>query len=325
MSKSVKRVLIWIAAMLFAGVAIVAVLVLRFALRLERVAAAPEAGFRSEYWLYAPRSMGATTGPLHLLVIPNNTGSGDDDAARHARAALFRTYGARELAEELATPLLVPCFPRPATNWRVYTHALDRDTFLTDVPELARLDLQLIAMIDDARARLVRETGREVDARVLLFGFSANGMFANRFALLHSERVLACAAGSPGGWPLAPIEGWKDSELRYPVGLYDAAELVGAPLDPARMSALQILVFQGSEDTNDSVAFDDGYDPEDRALVNNLFGTDLRARFDAAAELYRATIPGAVFRLHPGVGHERTDAMNADAVAFFRRVMSATR
>lgn len=318
-----KRLLAWVGGLSAVALLIVLAIALRFWTRLDHVAAAPEAGFRSAYWLYVPRSMDASNGTLHLLVIPNNTGGPDDDVARHARKALFRTFGARDLAEELGTPLLVPCFPRPASNWRVYTHALDRDTLATQEPELARLDLQLVAMIDDARARIAARTGREVGARILITGFSANGMFANRFALLHPERVLAVAAGSPGGWPLAPLAEWKGRTLRYPIGLADAAALAGAAPDAAELRSLDVLVFQGADDTNDSVAFDDGWDPQDRALVNELFGASLRERFDVAAGLYRAAIPGAEFRLYPGVGHDRTPEMNADVAAFFGKALAA--
>src|SRR5262249_52758998 len=68
----------------------------------------------------------------------------------------------------------------------------------------------LIAMIDHARSIL----GSRICPRVLMSGFSASGSFAGRFTMLHPERVLAAAIGSPGGWPLAPSDEWT-----YPVGV----------------------------------------------------------------------------------------------------------
>src|SRR4030095_7351619 len=172
------------------------------------------------YYLYVPKAVKARRGEVTLYVEPNNTGRPDDDLAVHARAAWKRAFRLRHVAEELGTPVLVPVFPRPARRGDVYTHALDRDVLTTDEPALARLDLQLLAMIDDASARLVAQ-GHRVSPRVLITGYSANGMFANRFALLHPERVLAAAVGSPGGWPLAPVDTWQGRSLRYPVGIAD--------------------------------------------------------------------------------------------------------
>jgi hypothetical protein len=324
MPRLLKRLLLLFLGLVLLGALVLGVLAIRFFSRLERVEpeATPAAAFHSPYYLYTPRSL-AAAGPLRLLVVPNNTGTCDDDRALHERKAWLRVYGLQAMAEELGTPLLVPAFPRPRSDWRVYTHALDRDTLTTGVPELARLDRQLLAMIDDARGRLCRQTGREVDARVLLFGFSANGMFANRFAVLHPERALAVAAGSPGGWPIAPCAEWQGRKLRYPIGIADAAELTGEQPDPERLRQVPVLVFQGGDDENDSVEFTDGWDVEDRDVIYELFGRDMGSRFQAAEAVYRQALPQAKFRLYPGVGHERTDAMNRDVVEFFRTALGA--
>ena len=147
--------------------------------------------------------------------------------------------------------------------------------------------------------------------------------FANRFAVLHPERVLAVAAGSPGGWPIAPCRSWQGRALRYPIGIDDVGFLTGAPVDEARLKRVRTFVFQGSDDRNDSVAFDDGWDAPDRALVNELFGADLRARFDAAAAVWRSVMPDALFRLYPGVGHAHTAEMDRDVLAFFKAALAA--
>ena len=322
MPRFLKRILLLSAGLVLLIAAVLGVLAWNFCSRLERVepAASAAAAFHSPYYLYTPRSL-AAAGPLRILVVTNNTGNCDDDRALHERKAWLRVYGLQAMAEQLGTPLLVPAFPRPRSDWRIYTHALDRDTLTTEVPELARLDLQLLAMIDDARGRLRRQTGREVEPRVLLFGFSANGMFANRFAVLHPEHALAVAAGSPGGWPIAPCAEWQGRPLRYPIGIADACELTGKAPDPDALRAVPMFVFQGGDDSNDSVAFDDGWDAQDRAVVRELFGAELPVRFAAAEAVYRQAMPQATFRLYPGVGHERTDAMDRDVVAFFRAVL----
>jgi len=144
-----------------------------------------------------------------LLVEGNNTGFTSDNPVDHDKAAFDQiTSGyAGLIAENLSSPLLIPTFPRPHTNWKVYTHALDRDTLITDLPMLKRIDLQMIEMINDARDRLAARNVN-VGSKVFMLGFSASGTFVNRFTFLHPELIQAAAIGSPGGWPIAPVVNW---------------------------------------------------------------------------------------------------------------------
>ena len=152
-----------------------------------------------------------------LLVEPNNTGKLADDLAVHLAAArdLADKAIGGFVARELALPLLVPVFPRPEKEWELYTHQLDRDTLLVAAGPLQRLDLQLLAMIDDARARLASR-GMNLPAKVLLTGFSASGSFVNRFTALHPERVQAAAAGGLNGNLILPLATLGGRELALP-------------------------------------------------------------------------------------------------------------
>ena len=96
----------------------------------------------------------------------------------------------RDLAQRLGTPVLVPVFPRPASQWRIYTHALDRDALEITSGPLRRIDLQLAAMIGHAQ-EVLTDNGALVKDRVLMYGFSASGNFTNRFAALHPTMVRA--------------------------------------------------------------------------------------------------------------------------------------
>lgn len=139
----------------------------------------------------------------------------DDDPAFHERRARETVSLCRAVAGRLGVAVLMPAFPRPRSQDGVYTHALDRDAMLTRDPALRRPDLQLIAMIDDARRRLERE-GVHTERRVLMHGHSAAGMFVSRFVLLHPDRVKAATIGAPDGmelrqkkpgpWPRGPKE-----------------------------------------------------------------------------------------------------------------------
>ena len=308
--------------LLLAGIGVAALLG-PYAWRVRHVDAAPANGFHSGYYLYVPASLQRDAdGMATLLVQPNNSGRVSDDLATHRRDAWLTGFERKRVAEELGVALLVPAFPRPARDWRVYTHALDRDVLTTRKPELARLDLQLIAMIDDARARL-RAEGTRVDARVLLQGYSASGMFANRFTVLHPDRVRAATIGAPGGWPIAPVAKVGIAALPYPSGIADLETLTGKPFDAVAFARVPQLLYMGDADDNDSLDFGDGWDAPMASEVDRLFGVSPLARWKHAEALYARAGANARFELVPGVGHDRK-ALQARSTAFIKQVLADT-
>jgi hypothetical protein len=109
---------------------------------------APGAGFQWPYYLYLPAAHSVKS---HLLVVPNNAGQVDADPVRAEREAYDKMLHMQLLSEQLGCPLLVPTFPR---SGNVYATSLSRETMLLKEGKLFRPDLQLLAMIDDARSRL---------------------------------------------------------------------------------------------------------------------------------------------------------------------------
>src|SRR5687767_4263649 len=135
--------------------------------------------FSYPYYLYVPPALRETEKQklTHtILVIPNNTGKIDDALEVHESDVKRKISQNAMLASRLGVAVLMPVFPRPKTDWKIYTHALDRDSMLTDKKDYRRLDLQLVAMIDNARERLKKEN-LKTDKRVMMTGFSASGMF----------------------------------------------------------------------------------------------------------------------------------------------------
>jgi len=112
------------------------------------IEADPVRGFNFPFYLFIPAGI-ERDDKNYLFVETNNTGTATDDFEVHREKALRlakRSYPNR-IARNLNVPLLVPVFPRPRSNWRAYTHALDRDCMETNEGKLRRLDLQLLAMI----------------------------------------------------------------------------------------------------------------------------------------------------------------------------------
>lgn len=286
-----------------------------------KVEAAPERGFAYPYYLYVPpelRGPAARSERQTILVLPNNTGVLDDSFEVHEADVRKRMEVGRQVASALRVMVLMPVFPRPKTDWRIYTHALDRDALTTDKKEYRRFDLQLIAMIDDARARM-RTHGLRFDRKVLLNGFSATGMFANRFTFLHPTRVKAAAIGSPGGWPMAPAAEFTGKALRYPIGTADFKAVTGKKLDLVNLRKVPLFVFLGDKDENDSVIFGDSYEEEDKALMFELFGKTPVERWESSKQLYRANKLNAEFKLYPGVGHTVSPEMRQEVREFLAK------
>lgn len=294
----------------------------------NRFDAAPAKGFNYPYYLYVPPAFfeaEAKGKERTILVLPNNTGKNDDDLAVHEADVMRRINQNSRFVSDVAVAILTPVFPRPATDWKTYTHALDRDTMTTakaEKKDYARLDLQLIAMIDDARERLADGPGLKFDRRVLMLGFSASGMFVNRFTFLHPNRVKAAIVGSPGGWPIVPAASYKEKTLRYPIGVADLRSVTGNDLDLKTLRGVPMFVFLGDKDDNDSVAFDDSYDKEDRELIFPLLGEKPVDRWGAARDMYIAAGLNAEFKLYPGIGHTITLDIRNDILAFLKRHLS---
>jgi dienelactone hydrolase len=287
-----------------------------------KVEARREGGFAYPYYLYVPKAVrgGAVGGKkAHtILVIPNNAGKASDDLNVHEEDVKRKFKQNVQIADRLGVALLTPVFPRPQTDWKIYTHALDRDAMTTGKKEFARFDLQLLAMIDDARARLAAEK-LKFDKRIFMLGWSASAMFVNRFTFLHPKRVKAAVVGSPGGWAIAPAASFKEKTLRYPIGTSDLKTISGEKFDLKSLRKVPLFIFLGGEDDNDSVTFRDSYEKEDEELIFALFGRTPVERWGVSKKLYLDNKLNADFRLYPNVKHFITKEMFDDIFAFFSR------
>jgi pimeloyl-ACP methyl ester carboxylesterase len=277
------------------------------------------AGFQWPYLLFAPEVVRAP----FLLGVPNNTGFATTDPELLAANGGCTIEEGEALANRLGIPLLVPLFPRPAIAGdaeNLYLHALTRASLLTDRPDYTRVDLQFIAMIDDAK-RVLASRGIRISQRVLLTGFSASGTFVSRFAMLHPDRVLAVASGSPGGWPIIPKAEDKGVPLPYPVGVSDFRAVAGHSLNLPALRRVAWFYYLGSQDKNDSVIFRDSFSKTDEQIIFSHFGADLQQRWAAAERAYRSSRLEAQFRLYPAVGHEVSNDMRRDVEAFLASVI----
>ena len=285
---------------------------------LMMVQADAKKGFHFPYLLKIPKGRQAASFRF-LVVEPNNTGFVADDLAVHISAAkaLCQTGTGSVAAKSLHMPLLVPVFPRPKTDWTIYTHMLDRDVMRIREGPLKRLDLQLLAMVDDAIKRLSRNGS--IGKRILITGFSSSGVFANRFAMLHPDRVLAVACGGVNGLLMLPLDGLDGKELPYPLGIKDFERIPGAPFDRESWRRVRQYIYMGGDDANDAVLYDDGYSDAERKTIFAVLGRRMQPeRWHTCRHIYLRAGARATFRTFAGMGHETNQAVNGEIIDFFR-------
>lgn len=312
-----------------------------------------EKGFEWDYILYIPQNLKYD----NLLVIPNNTGKVEDDISVHTNLALRMIQSESRLADDIGVPLIVPIFPRPESHDEIYTHALDRNTLLTDIEDIKRLDLQLIAMIDDCRDYL-KENDIDIDEKILMWGFSASGDFVDRFTFLHPELVKAVTFG--GCDNMVPLTELNGENLPYPIGIYDYEDVTGREFDMDAFEMVARYCYKGSNDKggwqivtdNDketTYEWQDYYEqfivPEIEELSSKksvpilkkgaLSNLDkdiivfraydkkvLVDKFCLIKELYKQEgIEGNTFRVYEGIAHETNSETYQDTLDFFDKAL----
>jgi len=286
-----------------------------------KVEANPKNNFYWPYYIYVPDSASINNIDFTFLVLPNNTGKVNDSLSVHEARALKTLNNGKEIAAKLNLIVIVPVFPRSETTWKEYTHALDRDVMLSKNDSTKRLDLQLLSMISDARMK-VSLSDLKVREKIIMMGFSASGMFVNRFALIHPDIVAAAAVGSPGGWPIVPVSKYNNAELNYPVGINDFKTITGGPFNKEEFAKAKIRFFLGDQDDNDSVPFDDSYDDPERKTIMDNFGANLQERWKIATSIYeKEGFTNCSFVIYPGVGHSLNNKIFADLSVFFEAAL----
>lgn len=295
---------------------------------IQMIEADPDAGFHYPYFLYRPDE--PADGERPLFVQGNNTPSADDNYEVHRQQAENAINRLRQdLAELFQSPALVPAFPRfreEPVRWDVYAQTLNAKSLRTDFEKLARPDEQLLAMVDHATERLAEE-GFTIADQINLFGYSASATFANRFTILHPERVNAVATGGNGATTLPRTE-LDGQTLLYPAGVADLTELVGKEFNADAWKTVDQYIFVGREDQplpEDGRGYKGFYSLSDdrQELMLDIFGENrVTERFPVTRSVYNEAGAAAEFKIYDGIGHQVTPEIVDDLRAFYRTPMT---
>lgn len=284
--------------------------------------AEPELGFNYPYFLRLPKRMLVNT-QLFLLVETNNFGVSDSLGFHEKETYLevIKNSLGSSLCRKLKTPFLVPVFPRPQNDENLYTHALDRDAVLIKNGEMKRLDEQLIAMTNHAKAQL-QKMNIYVNDKILINGFSASGTFANRFTLLHPDKVAAVAYGGINGNLILPLKKLESCKLIYPLGIYDFKKIFSDSVSLTAYKKVPQFIYLGAKDNNDAVLFDDAYGDNERAIIYKCIGKTMQPdRWLKCQEIYKNEMINATFKTYPNIGHETDLEVFDNVSSFFQNII----
>ncbi len=173
-------------------------------------------------------------------------------------------------------------------------------------------------MFEDAQLRLEKRNIK-TENQFLMTGFSASGTFANRFTLLHPDRVFAVAAGGVCGLLMLPLDSLDGEVLKYPLGLGDVKEWTQKDFQKELFLQTPQFYFIGSLDTNDALAFEDAYAPGEREQVYRLLGKQMQPeRWEQCQKIYLDSQVNALMKTYEGVGHKHTEEIKNEIVEFFK-------
>jgi len=156
-----------------------------------------------------------------------------------------------ELYSKINNPVIIPIIERCDCDYKeeFYTQMLGRNVLTTRNPKFKRLDLQVVAMIEDIKKEL-KADGLQPENKSGIFGISASGVFAYRMAFLqpeHFDWVLSLC--SNGLMPL-PKETFNNNTLIYPLGNADYKQITGKTFNAQTYSEIQQFISVGKEEDN---------------------------------------------------------------------------
>ncbi len=283
--------------------------------KIIQIPANPKAGFQWGYVLYIPQNIDSSK-PLPLLFVMNDNGKYQTQE-ENEKSALerFQSWSGDwvewGIADGVGVPMVMPMVLRSKQQEYLNSHDLNRAVFVLKDGPYARLDLQVLAMLKDARKQL-KQRGLRTQKKYLVAGFSSAGSFGDKLAFLHPEKVLAVATGGEH-YPLLPFETYNGINLIYPIGAYDMPTYTGKKFNKKAWSKIPIFMTSGGDDYNDPLPYDDVYGEEDRAVTKQVFGEGTtQDRWEKAREILAEEAPNVQTYTYPHVGHdwEKQDVIN---------------
>ena len=293
------------------------------------VKANPEKGFNFPYLLKTTKK---TIDANYIVVESNNTGSNNSikGMTSKAKKSLSWVLGS-SISKKLNYPMLMPVFPFGTMQRKYYFPQLDSDVLKIDENKYRRIDLQLIAMIDDAREKLLKKNNQNINEKVIMVGFSSSSLFSARFTFLHPERVSIAIGGGIGGLLPVPAEKINGIDVIYPIGTYDFENITGTKFNLEEYKKTPQFYYQGTKDKSNPFRrgaedlTDEEYEIVKKLFVDGLPFEDKPVSLKVSTKMWENSqkyinqiVNNVKFESPKGLGHEITNKMTKKSVEFIK-------
>jgi len=314
----------------------------------QKIEADPDAGFQSPYFLYTPDLPSVEESVNDSQKRPLFQASVNDSQERPLVVTAHpwgefeeRVEGASGpdggITGHIADAMNCPVLSVPLTLTRGHLGLEPQELTLApeleiDDPRRERVDLQLIAMIEDAKSRLNNGAYTIADG-IHYDGGSSAAYFIEKVAPLHPEYINAYSFGANGHAFLPfeeltddiPVHGDPDrTTIPWPIGAGNLEELTGEEFNKEAWMDIEQFRWIGGEDQDP----DDpenyvhkrfrGDDEIDR-VVDEIFGTlQVDDRFETSREIYDHLDVPATFRKFEGQPHSPDLEYRMEAAEFHK-------
>ncbi len=230
--------------------------------------------------------------------------------------------------------MLMPVFPFGTSALmqnKYYFPQLDSDVLKINKDKYRRIDLQLIAMIDDAREKLLKENNQNINEKVIMVGFSSSSLFSARFTFLHPDRVSVAIGGGIGGLLPVPTDKINGIDAIYPIGTYDFEKITGKKFDLEEFKKTPQFYYQGTKDKSNPFRrgaedlTDEEYEIVKKLFVDGLPFEDKPVSLKVSTVMWNNSqkyinqiVDNVKFESPKGLGHEITPKMIRKSTKFIK-------
>ena len=158
---------------------------------------------------------------------------------------------------------------------------------------------------------------------MLLFGFSIDGLLANRFSLLQPQLVEAFAAGGAAGEISLPMESIDGYPLRWWFGVNNIFDLTGEAFQPDLYREISQYYFWGDQDL-EHYHLEEGCRTGSSEFCHwySYWGQDLVSALRNQCSFLQENGYKVTCREYSGKEHDFYAEMREDVFLFFDQVLS---
>jgi len=271
-------------------------------------------------WLYYIGSNVDRSTPVTIFVtgLNGNKISEDYNIISEETTKLFNSRIKDYHNEKLV--YVCPIIPRNPTN---YTVSLNRLSVSSQKGKYYRPDLKLNDIIDTFRVML-EKVEYKTNQRILLEGFSAGGMFAQRYSLIHPEKVKGIIVGQAGGHLVLPVLDVINKKAKWPVGIYDFESIFQKKFNFEEYKLIKQRIYIGALDTNNStvkIGNNDIFTDSEISLLKRVYGEDDPVRLKNESDLLVSIGCDVEFKLYEDTPHRPTMLTVFDNRKFIEKLL----